>query len=105
MADALPSALFYLGVPLIGALVAFRWGWKGGLIFIALGVAGLVAFWAILSLLAYLEFGASDPEFRFTFGAGLVMVAGFGSLVWTMLAGLGGFFGLFARLFIARKSA
>ena len=33
------------------------------------------------------------------------MVAGFGSLAWSVLAGFGATLGLFARLFIARMPA
>lgn len=105
MDDRLASAVLYLAVPLIGALVAFRWGWRGGLTFVALGVAGCVGFWAVLSLLSYLDVGPDHPEFQFTFGAGWVMVAGFGSLAWSVLAGFGATLGLFARLFIARMPA
>lgn len=105
MDEQLVSALFYTGVPVIAALMTYRWGWKGGVIMIGLGVAGLVGLWLILSLLAYLDVGPNDPEFRFTVGAGWVIVAGFGSLVWSLLAGFGMIVGLFARLFIARKPA
>lgn len=89
-------------VPLIAALVAYRWNWKGGLIFVALGVAALAGIWVIVSLLVYPEAGA---EHRLRVAAGLAMLVWPASLAWSALAVLGAMAGLFVRLLIARKPA
>lgn len=102
MDGTLTSALFYLIVPLIGAIVAYLWGWKGSLIFVALGVAGLVAFWAVASVFVYPE---ARVEHRLSNAAVFAMLVAPASLAWSALAGIGGALGLFVRLFIARKPA
>lgn len=102
MDDTLTSALFYLIVPLIGAVVACRWGWKGSVIFVALGIAGLVALWAIMSMFVYPEAGVDN---RLSIAAGFAMAGARASLVWAALAGLGAALGLFVGSFIARKPA